>query len=187
MRETLYQFLHNGMRLRLELVHPIIARLHQLLGMLTNQNTFRFYSSSLLIMYEGADWNRVDLKPPESSESDVDCSSGRYHQVGASASEVDEKLAVDKDANHPMDDDASKFKDEKCPADSKDHSIRNGSYSGSPKISVRMIDFAHATHQGFLQDQTSHVGPDHGYIFGLKNLMQLFQRLYDDNTSSVPQ
>lgn len=44
-----------------------------------------------------------------------------------------------------------------------------------PHVDVRMIDFAHATHQGFLQDKTAHVGPDHGYLFGLKNLIQLFE------------
>lgn len=40
-----------------------------------------------------------------------------------------------------------------------------------------MIDFAHATHQGFLQDKTTHVGPDHGYIFGLQNLIHMFEEL----------
>ena len=44
-----------------------------------------------------------------------------------------------------------------------------------PSVKVRMIDFAHATHKGFAEDKTRHVGPDHGYMFGLKNLITLFQ------------
>jgi len=53
-----------------------------------------------------------------------------------------------------------------------------------PHVDVRMIDFAHATHHGFLQDKTAHVGPDHGYLFGLKNLIHLFDNeLYSSDPS----
>ncbi|CAG5135106.1 unnamed protein product [Candidula unifasciata] len=47
----------------------------------------------------------------------------------------------------------------------------------SVKVDVKMIDFAHTTHQGFTMDQIKHTGPDTDYIFGLKNLLNLFQEL----------
>lgn len=47
------------------------------------------------------------------------------------------------------------------------------------KVDVKMIDFAHTTHQGFTQDKIKHAGPDTDYIFGLRNLLNLFQELLD--------
>lgn len=47
----------------------------------------------------------------------------------------------------------------------------------SMKVDVKMIDFAHTTHRGFTSDKIQHDGPDSDYVFGLKNLMKLFQEL----------
>ncbi|BFY99392.1 hypothetical protein BsWGS_02432 [Bradybaena similaris] len=51
------------------------------------------------------------------------------------------------------------------------------SCGNSVKVDVKMIDFAHTTHQGFTQDKIKHAGPDTDYIFGLRNLLNLFQEL----------
>ncbi|XP_059153196.1 uncharacterized protein LOC131938963 [Physella acuta] len=45
------------------------------------------------------------------------------------------------------------------------------------KVDVKMIDFAHTTHQGFMSDKVRHSGPDTDYIQGLENLVKLFQQL----------
>ncbi|KAL8566791.1 hypothetical protein ACOMHN_005742 [Nucella lapillus] len=50
---VLRAFLHNGRELRRELLAPIVARLHALIDCLKGLNSFRFYASSLLIMYDG--------------------------------------------------------------------------------------------------------------------------------------
>ncbi|XP_046544842.1 inositol hexakisphosphate kinase 1-like [Haliotis rubra] len=52
-KDTLYQFLHNGHTLRTCVIEPIVQRLEKLYSQLLKQQTFRFYSSSLLIMYGG--------------------------------------------------------------------------------------------------------------------------------------
>ncbi|XP_053169510.1 inositol hexakisphosphate kinase 3 isoform X2 [Hemicordylus capensis] len=52
-RQAIYQFLHNGKHLRTDLVEPIVSELKALLSVIKKQNTYRFYSSSLLINYEG--------------------------------------------------------------------------------------------------------------------------------------
>lgn len=42
-----------------------------------------------------------------------------------------------------------------------------------------MIDFAHVTHEGFRGDKIVHDGPDHGYLFGLENLIQMFEDILE--------
>ena len=50
----LYQYLYDGCELRVSLIKPIVNRLRKLRETLLQQDTFRFYSSSLLIMYDGS-------------------------------------------------------------------------------------------------------------------------------------
>ncbi|XP_032819004.1 inositol hexakisphosphate kinase 1 [Petromyzon marinus] len=60
-RETLFQFLFNGRHLRCDLLDPIIAKLHTLKAVLERQVSYRFYSSSLLIIYDGKE-RKVELR-----------------------------------------------------------------------------------------------------------------------------
>ena len=54
-------------------------------------------------------------------------------------------------------------------------------YDGDPssvqpqRTSVHMIDFAHSTYRGFLDDTPVHQGPHCGFLFGLQNLIDLFE------------
>lgn len=57
-KASLAQFLHNGQRLRSELIAPILLKLRELKKVVETLITFRFYSSSLLIMYDGIDASR---------------------------------------------------------------------------------------------------------------------------------
>lgn len=50
---TIHKFLNNGMKYRLDLVYPIVQRLQEYYDCITQQDRFRFYSSSLLIIYDG--------------------------------------------------------------------------------------------------------------------------------------
>ncbi|XP_036270574.1 inositol hexakisphosphate kinase 3 [Pipistrellus kuhlii] len=59
-RQALYQFLHDGTRLRTELLGPIQRQLQALLSVIRSQSSYRFYSSSLLVIYDGQE-------PPESA------------------------------------------------------------------------------------------------------------------------
>ncbi|KAM6979746.1 inositol hexakisphosphate kinase 1 [Aplochiton taeniatus] len=52
-REALFQYLHNGMGLRRDLLAPMLQKLRSLKKVLDQQASYRFYSSSLLIIYEG--------------------------------------------------------------------------------------------------------------------------------------
>ncbi|XP_038596628.1 inositol hexakisphosphate kinase 1 [Tachyglossus aculeatus] len=52
-RSALYQYLHNGLALRRDLFGPILSKLRGLKAVLERQASYRFYSSSLLIIYDG--------------------------------------------------------------------------------------------------------------------------------------
>lgn len=49
-----------------------------------------------------------------------------------------------------------------------------------PIVDVRIIDFAHSTHQG-LADPVSYTGPDSGFIFGLENMISILKNIERDN------
>ncbi|XP_074861541.1 inositol hexakisphosphate kinase 1 isoform X3 [Carettochelys insculpta] len=59
-RSALYQYLHNGLELRKDLFEPILTKLQSLKAVLERQASYRFYSSSLLIIYDGKD-NRAGM------------------------------------------------------------------------------------------------------------------------------
>ncbi|TNN44706.1 Inositol hexakisphosphate kinase 1 [Liparis tanakae] len=52
-RQALQQYMHNGRVLRRDLLEPILHKLRSLKAVLESQASYRFYSSSLLIIYEG--------------------------------------------------------------------------------------------------------------------------------------
>uniref|UniRef100_H2L6S5 Kinase n=2 Tax=Oryzias latipes TaxID=8090 RepID=H2L6S5_ORYLA len=52
-KEALYQFFHNGRRLRHELLSPVLRSLREMQAALEACESYRFYSSSLLIIYDG--------------------------------------------------------------------------------------------------------------------------------------
>ncbi|KFP85553.1 Inositol hexakisphosphate kinase 3, partial [Acanthisitta chloris] len=127
-RQTLRQFLCNGNHLRTDVLEPIILRLKALLSVIRKQSSYRFYSSSLLIIYDGQE-------PKEST------------------------AALDHHLPFPP-------------------PRRALPRAASPsRVDVRMIDFAHTTFQGSKSNPIPHDGPDHGYIFGLENLIKILQNL----------
>ena len=70
-RNALYQYLHNGLDLRRDLFEPILSKLRGLKAVLERQASYRFYSSSLLVIYDGKECRselrlkHVDMGLPE--------------------------------------------------------------------------------------------------------------------------
>ncbi|KAM4721538.1 inositol hexakisphosphate kinase 2 isoform 1-T2 [Rhinophrynus dorsalis] len=82
-KEALYQFFHNGKHLRRDLIEPVIKKLTELKVVLETQESYRFYSSSLLIIYDGKEIQEVPMdSDPEDiedlSEESSDESAGAY-------------------------------------------------------------------------------------------------------------
>ncbi|XP_068108793.1 inositol hexakisphosphate kinase 2 [Hyperolius riggenbachi] len=68
-KEALYQFFHNGKTLRRELIDPVLKKLTELKMVLEKQESYRFYSSSLLILYDGKELQEV---PMDSDPEDLE-------------------------------------------------------------------------------------------------------------------
>ncbi|XP_029799624.1 inositol hexakisphosphate kinase 3 [Suricata suricatta] len=83
-RQALHQFLHDGTRLRKELLEPIQSQLRALLSVIRNQSSYRFYSSSLLIIYDGQEppeRTSGGLHPPEALQPAHGSSSRGLYKV----------------------------------------------------------------------------------------------------------
>lgn len=61
-KEALCQFFHNGRHLRQELLSPVLRRLREMQAALEACESYRFYSSSLLVIYDG-DPPRTSTRP----------------------------------------------------------------------------------------------------------------------------
>ncbi|KAJ0023782.1 hypothetical protein NQD34_003681 [Periophthalmus magnuspinnatus] len=157
-KEALFQFFHDGRRLRRELLSPVLRRLRDMKAALEACESYRFYSSSLLIIYDG--------DPPRS----------RPRPRGGEEGE-----------DEPSDEEEQSDEDEEgawCSGPSSSSGAGGsrgsvGSDSSSPEVDVRMIDFAHTTCRHYGEDSVVHEGQDSGFIFGLQNLISIISQLED--------
>ncbi|XP_030585157.1 inositol hexakisphosphate kinase 1 [Archocentrus centrarchus] len=80
-RQALYQYLHNGKGLRQDLFEPILNKLRSLKAVLERQASYRFYSSSLLIIYEGKEPEGSSAWQPKNPAAPADphCGPGPAH------------------------------------------------------------------------------------------------------------
>ncbi len=51
-------------------------------------------------------------------------------------------------------------------------------------VDIRMTDFAHTTHVGYVNDHIRYTGPNEGYIVGLDTLIGIFEKVLHD--ASLP-
>nr|CAD7404020.1 unnamed protein product [Timema cristinae] len=100
---ALYRFFHNGFQLRTQVIRRVISRLDELRRVIERQSSYRFYSCSLLIVYEGYQW---DIRPSldnsfshdlEDSTSDEGTTheSGAYYDADTSNSSSHEDTSQD--------------------------------------------------------------------------------------------
>ncbi|XP_030566341.1 uncharacterized protein LOC115766516 isoform X2 [Drosophila novamexicana] len=62
-KTALHDFFYNGYRLRIRVIRKILQRLMQLRRVIEKQSSYRFYSCSLLIVYEGYEENPMAHPP----------------------------------------------------------------------------------------------------------------------------
>ncbi len=171
-QDTLHQFLHSGNKLRVELIDPILEKLRKLYSTLSKHNTFRFYSSSLLIMYDGV----MEEEEEDVEDESLDGDHPDPEDENMDSEDLDEHSECEdiSEASGPSCSTASQWDEAAAPPLPRDKYCKNSLVHG---VDVRMIDFAHATHQGFRGDRTVHTGPDQGYLFGLENLMRMIEQV----------
>ena len=178
-KEALYQFFHNGRRLRRELLSPVLRRLREMQAALEACESYRFYSSSLLIIYDG--------DPPRTRT--------RPRHRGGEEGDEDEPSDEEEDEEEDDDEEEEGAFSFPCSSAGGSASVAAGSSNSgsgrsshstgeasSPVVDVRMIDFAHTTCRHYGEDSVVHEGQDSGFIFGLQNLITIISQLEDHST-----
>ncbi|XP_015254523.1 PREDICTED: inositol hexakisphosphate kinase 2-like [Cyprinodon variegatus] len=177
-KEALFQFFHSGHRLRQELLSPVLSRLREMQAALESCESYRFYSSSLLIIYDGAQHRKHTRRRTKDGLSE-DEEEDEDEEV-----EAEPKMDEDVDEEEEGSEEAGAFGFPHSPAPSSDSSSSGSSTNSqplselcSPVVDVRMIDFAHTTCRHYGEDSVVHEGKDSGYIFGLQNLITIISEL----------
>lgn len=202
---TLSEFLHNGTELRSDLLPDLVGMLKQLRETISRQNSYRLYSSSLLIIYDGKVGNasprtadatfgtsdRVDTREVRDSRASVAHTipfSPWHENTGTDHpnhdSELSERLKPPEIPPHG----GESRKQSEGHRNSKPEErglletegglpspLGRDPWNARHAVDVRMIDFAHATHEGYTDDVIKYSGPDEGYIKGLTTLINAFE------------
>ena len=135
--QALKEFLYNGRCYRKDIIPALLIMLRGLRDVIRQQDSFRFFSSSLLVMYDGS----VD----ESGEVSLQWNGKNSSREAQS----DEVLAPNLKEMRKL-------------------------------VDLRMIDFAHTTHKGYLHDKVRYHGPDEGYLVGLDTLVSALEHMFKD-------
>lgn len=108
---ALHNFFHNGFQLRVKVIARVLEKLEQLRRVIEKQSSYRFYSCSLLIVYEGYEEPvSPSVALPSDSVSDSNCTASNAYSnlisgAATSASVVEEAesnsyCAYDADASN---------------------------------------------------------------------------------------
>uniref|UniRef100_A0A3P9J0F1 Kinase n=1 Tax=Oryzias latipes TaxID=8090 RepID=A0A3P9J0F1_ORYLA len=171
-KEALYQFFHSGRRLRQELLSPVLSRLREMKDALEACESYRFYSSSLLIIYDGAPHRKHTRRHTEEGLSE-DEEDEEDEEAETEAEEEEEAGALGFRHGSPLSDGGSG-----CSSGGGGSQARvSRPECSTPAVDVRMIDFAHTTCRHYGEDSVVHEGQDRGYIFGLQNLISIISEL----------
>lgn len=162
-KEALYQFFHDGHRLRRELLSPVLRRLREMQAALEACESYRFYSSSLLIIYDG--------EPPRAP--------ARPRHRGGEEGDEDEQSDEDEEEEGAFSYSPSGGSSSVAGGGGSrsSHSGGSGEAGSGAAVDVRMIDFAHTTCRHYGEDSVVHEGQDSGFIFGLQNLITIISQL----------
>ncbi|CAL4106510.1 unnamed protein product, partial [Meganyctiphanes norvegica] len=213
-KQTLWHFLHNGRRLRLDIAEIIVYKLEELRAIVTNLDSVRFFTSSLLILYDGCESgssyqkrdrecerererentkiqessrkSRTESRSLEESSSPRDRESWMSGESSAHSRwppAPSEPPSVLPRPNHsPVGGKHNSGGGGKAPREQREATAdppynhtkhRHRTRARKPRVDIRLIDFAHATHKG-MGDAKIYHGADEGIILGLDSLIKIF-------------
>ena len=158
---ALRDFLYNGLVYRVDILPQLLKMLCELRETIRNQASFRYYSSSLLLIYDG-----------DTSALNNDKHEGETDNVG---------MAPLLPKFPPNWTESGCWPNRAAPVP---WHVRPDLDAIRGNVDVRMIDFAHTTHKGFKEDPVCYQGPDEGYILGLTTLINAFESMLKNDLSS---
>ena len=161
-KNALRQFFCNGLLVRTDVIRALVAKLAQLRRLLSDLDSFRFYTSSLLVTYDGSSsyhWSPVP-RNSFSTSSLVLITASRTQQPPEHVSRGSRGPRV---RHRSMSDDTCRH-------------VSRVTTPASDLVDLRLIDFAHSTHRG-LHDSCVHQGPDQGLLFGLDSFVNILKEI----------
>ena len=159
--------------------------LEELQRVIERQDSFRFFSSSLLIIYDGAECagvNGVIVRGGQSGRVRVDTEETRTNGIATPPLSNHTHSPNGQHVNCPRDQShTSNHGNAETTAISHisciDLTFEPHNFEEMRKyIDVRMIDFGHTTHTG-IGDSIKYTGPDDGYLFGLHSMIESFRQM----------
>ncbi|KNC21106.1 hypothetical protein FF38_04334, partial [Lucilia cuprina] len=126
-KQALHDFFYNGYRLRTRVIKKIVQRLLQLRRVIEKQSSYRFYSCSLLIVYEGFEDNPMEhpmdfdewATPATPTKNTKKSATFDYHPDNSIDDDEDDDDIVDED-DREHDEDGHDGGDELEPHDTDD-------------------------------------------------------------------
>ncbi|CAG5121816.1 unnamed protein product [Candidula unifasciata] len=218
-KSQIEQFLFSGQDLRVDLVGSILHQLTDLKNVIEQLDGYRFYSCSLLIIYEGSVEDPLEQQEDTRSSNVLHIREGSedfQSQEGVDFKFNDDLKGLNNDISTGVIRNSEQENTDSCVCSNKTHNNLTGlcenrqlcnnkdnycscqCHRSFPegtdppgdtnnhrsrleerlsKVDIRIVDFAHATFDGFLCDTVKHYGPDHGFLLGVNTLLEIFTEL----------
>ncbi|XP_049779049.1 inositol hexakisphosphate kinase 3-like [Schistocerca cancellata] len=193
-QQAVRQFLHNGSHLRSDVLGPLIRRLEELAAVVTQQEATRFYTTSLLLIYDGLEHSCTEgkmkfdfeIRSLQNSAVRQEEEKTAFMQGSRRSSSVElldrplKELTTDEvGIVHRRCSSVGLFDDAalQSPLPSPRPPVTT---VAEPSIDVRIIDFAHSTHKG-MDNPVIYSGPDRGFLFGLENMISILKGIERDH------
>ena len=195
LREALHDFFHDGLILKVMAIRSVLKKLQSLKEAIEKQSSFRFYSTSLLIAYEGASVPSMPSSRQQhlshllhaSGSADM----GMLHATGAVAAAAAAVRPAGSRTDVKMIDFAHSIvglPSQTTRSASSTTTQANGTVTGvgtsasvaagSPAAvtpSVPLLGTCNSSHH----QHPHHQGPDQGFLKGLNSLIRLLQQILD--------
>lgn len=154
--QALRDFTHNGRRQITEVIPGLVTMLKRLREVISQMESYRFFSSSLLIVYDGSE--------PDHGRQGL--------QNGCVGNDDPSKLWTEHCTMSPAPLGWRINRQSHSPSVVELSEIRR-------HVDIRMIDFAHTTHRGLADDAVCYSGVDESYVLGLSTLIRAFDEMLE--------
>jgi len=181
LRAALRQFFSDGISIRSDVIHGLLRRLGELRELLQGLDSYRFYTSSLLVTYDGGARQDGAHPDPPSRNS---LSTGSLSLLSGAPAPRRCRHTSAHCLTSPSPPQPGRKRSLSC---NQTGVVEGGREEGAgwggevlppPCVDVRLIDFAHSTHRG-LEGGAEHRGPDTGFLFGLESLAGILREILD--------